>query len=123
MASTKDMIDYFNVPGTYHVSAAAMQLAKRVSDSMAPQGFDGKWVMSFEWLFDRKVKERKDADWIDLGPGLDIGIFHLHEVPQACVVVEDGVAIAAKIPLDILAASKSRLIDVVPADSGQLKLV
>lgn len=121
--SSPDTIEYFNVVGTYRITPEALRLAGQLVHSASVSLPQNRWVICYEWFFSSRERRGKESPWIDKGSGLDIGGYRVGEVPSACVQILDGIAVAAKIPKEILDAAPARTIDVDPAGATSLRLI
>ncbi len=94
------------LPGTLTVTDRAIGLAKRFQAAV-PSGY----IVAFSWYDWGKSRANKDAPWVETGPGLDLGAYKIHQIPQAAVWSEDTFRFAVLIRPDVLAAHPAKTID------------
>jgi hypothetical protein len=110
----------FTPVGVVKVSNAALELGRAVG-AAGRRRLPGKdWVVQFHWYLSQRYRY-PDTDWVEEGPGLDVGASERSEIPPDRIAVIDGLEFAVAIPKDICEAATERLIDV--AGDGTTKLI
>ena len=79
-------------------------------------------MVGFEWASARRVRQRPDAPWEDVGPGVDLGAYARSDLPPEVIQHIDGLELVIKIPREVYESSAERLIDVDAAAFSKLVL-
>lgn len=108
-------LDGFTPPGTIRVTEAALELAKKFQASI-PAG----WIVVFRWYDGRRERASKEAPWVDMGPGLDLGTFQTGDIPEKAFYHAGSFRYAVLIRADIVESHPLKTIDLM--GSGRLAL-
>lgn len=86
-------------PTRVTVSPQALVLVMEFAKLLPRNG--KSWVVSFDWAFDRRYREKNSMIWHDLGPGIDMAAYEEREIPAHRIIVFNNIKIAFKIPEDV----------------------
>jgi len=81
-----------------------------------------RWIVGFVWSSARSMRENKNSEWIDEGPGIDLAGYRSTELPPDAIETRDGVPVAFVIPRSVIDAAKEKKIVQVRVSSGRLSL-
>ena len=93
-------------PGTVKVTRSALMQAERFQ-TVVPAG----WIVTFFWSDGQRMKANKDAPWVDLGPGLDLGAYRNTQIPEEAVFTGESLRYAVLILKEILDAYPEKVVD------------
>jgi hypothetical protein len=101
----------FVPPGVVRVSPAALALGRAFRTAVGQARVGQDWLIAYDWAESRRLRKPNTNDWEDLGAGLDFAAYERDAVPIGAIQTIDALEVLIKIPIDILEASRERLID------------
>jgi hypothetical protein len=121
MADRRKILDeVFIAPSTIRASDAALQLARDFAASSGA-GPGGRRIATFDWAQSIAISESAGARPREVGPCLILGAYDRGDVPPGCIERIGRFEYAVRMPLEVLAQSTERLIDI--DDSKPFRLV
>ena len=93
-------------PGTIKVTPRALERAQPFASAL-PAG----WIVAFDWYDGQRMRAGKDAPWVDMGPGVDIGAYKTSQIPTGAIYREESFPYAVVIRKEIVEAHPDRIID------------
>lgn len=120
MADRRKLLDeVFIAPGTVRVSEAALKKARDFA-AASGAGPSGRRVVAFDWAQSIAIGRRGEPSR-EVGPCLILGAYERNDVPAGFTEHVGRLEFAVRMPLEVLAQSTERLIDV--DDSMPFELV
>jgi hypothetical protein len=121
MADRRKILDeVFIAPGTIRVSEAALQKAREFA-AASGAGPGGSRVVAFDWAQSIAVGSRGGPSR-EVGPCLILGAYERNDVPPGFTERVGRFEFAVRMPLEVLAKSTERLIDIDDSKPFQLVL-
>jgi hypothetical protein len=112
MSNTEEMDPphLFIDPNRVTISSEALALVIEFTKLLPRNGKN--WVVSFDWAFSRRYREKNSDIWHDIGPGIDLTAYEEHEVPSRRICVIGKIKIVFKIPENVFNCLNKKTIDV-----------
>jgi hypothetical protein len=120
---TRPPLSFFAPPGEVSLAPSAMALAREFRELARTADMSDDLIISFDWADERRVRNKADGKWRDLGPGLDLAAYARKEIPAAAIQTLEGMPVAFRIPAHVLRASVKKQIERDDAVAGKLRLV
>lgn len=93
-------------PGTIKVTQRALERAHPFASGL-PAG----WMVAFHWSDGQRMRVSKDAPWIEMGPGVDLGAYKASQLPSEAIYREGPFPYAVLIRKTIVDAHPEKTID------------
>jgi hypothetical protein len=110
----------FPPKGEITLSAEAQSQARDFVRELTSSVPGANWVAGFIWCFERSIRENKNSDEIDEGPGIDLAGYRAAELPLDKIEIRGKVPVAFIIPIDKVNAAREKKIVEVRTNSGRL---
>ena len=97
--------------GRVEITEAARRRLERHLDALRAETAEASWVVGIVWSERRAIREKGQAEWRELGPGLEVGFYPSDRVPEAGVERFGGLPVVFVYPDGKFSAFDGKTID------------